>query len=71
MFEDTNFKSHVIMSVEYVSLFVGRAHFVIVIFLSIVNERKERDGPLFHALGLLEIRMKMINDLLHDLWSLV
>ena len=59
------------MRVEYVSLFVGRAHFVIVIFFSIVHERKERDGPLFHALGLLEIRMKMINDLLHDLWSLV
>ena len=31
------------MSVEYVFLFVGRAHFVIVIFLSIVNERKERE----------------------------
>ena len=65
--------NHVIMSVEYVSLFVGRAHFVIVILFGIVHERKERrrDGPLFHALGLLEIRMKMINDLLHDLWSLV
>ena len=24
---------------------------------------------MFHAHGLLEIRMKMINDLLHDLWS--